>query len=119
VRGVLDLRAGGEVLLGWWHLHPEFCARCPEQSRARCAFRRPFFSNEDVALHAACFPRAWQVALLVSDLGEPELRVNLFGWRDAMIAERGFFSHARRRLDAALDARPAAGVQRQVGGKRQ
>src|SRR5262245_21241186 len=40
----LALRGGRELMLGWWHSHPWFCKRCPEERRRACAFARPFFS---------------------------------------------------------------------------
>lgn len=86
----LRLRGRDEMLLGWWHFHPFFCRRCPEERRRICAFSRPFFSAADVHLHRACFPQAWQVALLVSDLPEEGLCSSLFGWRRGMVVPRGF-----------------------------
>ena len=89
VRGVIELRNLGELLCAWLHSHPNFCARCPAEARARCAYRLPFFSEEDVDVHASCFPRAWQSALLVSDVGEPERRLTCYGWRGGIVVERG------------------------------
>jgi hypothetical protein len=90
VQGVIELRAAGELLLGWQHKHPFFCRNCPSESRERCAFRLPFYSREDQELHATCFPRAWTVGLLVSDHGASEPSVTCYGWRGGVIRERGF-----------------------------
>jgi hypothetical protein len=90
VQKVIALRGKGELLLGYWHLHPWFCRPCPMESRERCAFRLPFYSREDCELHAACFPRAWSLGLLVSDHGTETPSVTLYGWRDGVIVERGF-----------------------------
>ncbi len=38
----------------------------------------------------AMFPLPFNVALLLSDLGEDDWRCDLFGWRDGMVAARGF-----------------------------
>lgn len=100
----LVLRGAGEIMLGWWHSHPWFCRRCPEERRRECVFAEPSFSAEDVHLHRTCFPQAWQLALLVSDLGAlgsghgelgsghgPRGRVpTLYGWRRGKVEERGF-----------------------------
>ena len=86
----LALRGGRELMLGWWHSHPEFCRNCPEERRRSCSFARPFFSAEDVHLHRTCFPQAWQLALLVSDLPETGPTPALFGWRMGKVVERGF-----------------------------
>jgi len=94
VQKVIALRGKGELLLGYWHLHPWFCRPCPTESRERCAFRLPFYSREDRELHAACFPRAWSLGLLVSDHGTESPSVTLYGWRDGVIVERGFHVQA-------------------------
>jgi hypothetical protein len=75
---------------GWWHYHPDFCRKCPEETRSQCAISRPFFSADDLQLHHAVFPRAFHVALLVSDHGEEAMDVSLFGWRHGMVVSRGF-----------------------------
>jgi hypothetical protein len=90
VHDVIALRDRGELLLGYWHLHPWFCRACPRESRERCAFRHPFYSREDCELHATCFARAWSVGLLVSDHGTGCPSVTMYGWREGVIAERGF-----------------------------
>jgi hypothetical protein len=51
---------------------------------------RPFFSNTDIHMHRAVFPRAYQIALLVSDHGRESLEVSLFGWRHGSVVSRGF-----------------------------
>ena len=86
----LALRGGHELMLGWWHSHPYFCRACPEERRRSCSFARPFFSAEDVHLHRTCFPQAWQLALLVSDLPETGPTPALFGWRMGKVTQRGF-----------------------------
>ncbi len=89
-RAAVELRGSGECILGWVHNHPWFCAKCAETQRTKCPYRRPFFSAHDSALHGACFTGAFQVGLLVSDLGDAELSCDLFGWRRGLVVQRGF-----------------------------
>ena len=86
-------RGAGELMLGWVHSHPLQCSQCPVERRRTCRFARPFFSGEDLHLHRTCFPRAWQIALLISDLPERGLTPALFAWRRGRIASRGFLVH--------------------------
>jgi len=98
VDAALALRARGEIYVGWWHTHParHWCDECPPETRARCTAAGrssgDFFSAHDVALHRAVFPRAYSVALVISDGCEstdpPIWR--LFGWRYGMLMARGF-----------------------------
>ncbi len=117
VRGVIELRAEQELMLGWWHSHPHFCAKCPTENRARCAYAADFFSKDDVFLHRTCFPRGYQVALLLSDHGGPALSTAMFGWHRGEVAARGFFvvnpipTSARAR--PILDAQPRTHETRQ------
>ncbi len=87
----IELRGEGEHLIGWWHRHPFFCAGCPPENRALCVYSKPCFSDADRTLHGEVFGRAFNLALLLSDLGEPRHRVDLFGWRDGAIEERDFY----------------------------
>ncbi len=86
----LALRGRSELVLGWWHSHPHFCRSCPEEKRESCRFARPFFSADDVHLHRTCFPQAWQLALLVSELRGGERVPALFGWRMGRVVARSF-----------------------------
>jgi len=93
-RAAVDLRARGELIVGWHHFHPDFgserCAGCPEERRRRCVLSQPFFSTTDIHMHRTVFPRAFHCALLVSDLGRDELDVSFYGWRHGVVAARGF-----------------------------
>lgn len=91
-RAAVDLRQDGEVILGWLHNHPYFCAKCSEEARRRCPYRKPFFSADDTALHGACFPSGFQMALLVSNLGPGGLQCDMFGWNRGVVERRGFRS---------------------------
>jgi hypothetical protein len=90
VQAAIDLRRRHELMCGWWHFHPDFCRKCPEEKQRDCTVPRPFFSPEDVHMHRAIFPRAFHVALLVSDHGRESFDVSLFGWRHGMVVSRGF-----------------------------
>lgn len=81
-------RGGHETLVGWWHYHPDFCAACPSEKRARCTLASTFFSAEDVTLHHL-FGQAHQTALLVSAV-DGRLERALFGWRAGSVARRGY-----------------------------
>ena len=90
VQAAIDLRRRNEMMCGWWHFHPDFCRKCPDEKRHDCVIPHPFFSPEDVHMHRAVFPRAFHVALLVSDDGREPFDVSLFGWRHGMVVSRGF-----------------------------
>jgi hypothetical protein len=87
-----DLRGKDEIYLGWWHSHPirQWCSQCPEDKRRKCRLTGEFFSIHDAALHRCCFPRAYSVALVISDAYATGLTAALFGWRNGMVAPRGF-----------------------------
>jgi hypothetical protein len=90
VRAAIALRAQDEIYLGWWHYHPHFCKNCPAERRGNCVLSKPFFRDEDCALHRTIFGRAFDIALLLSELGGSEPSYDLFGWRQGMIVARGF-----------------------------
>jgi proteasome lid subunit RPN8/RPN11 len=92
VQAAVTLRRQNELMAGWWHLHPDFCRlrNCPVERRARCPGASPFFSAEDVHLHATCFPSAYHVALLISDRTPEGMTWSLFGWSQGMVGARGF-----------------------------
>jgi hypothetical protein len=43
-------------------------------------------------LHRTVFGRAFDIALLLSELGGSEPSYDLFGWRQGMIVARGFYA---------------------------
>jgi hypothetical protein len=90
VHEIATLRGLGELFCGYAHSHPMFCRQCPPERQDRCALARPFFSEEDVHLQRTCFPKAWQVALLASDLPRRGMVVHLFGWNRGVVAERPY-----------------------------
>jgi len=80
----------GEHMVGWYHSHPFFCRKCPQDSRDLCPFRTAFFSQADCDVHRTLFPQAYSLALLISDLGRAEPSVDLFSWRNGTIQHRGY-----------------------------
>ncbi len=86
----VELRKSDEIQVGWFHFHPRFCSKCPAEAQQVCAWGRPFFSGEDVHMHRTIFPRAFHIALLLSDLGDAELDASLFGWNRGVVTNRGF-----------------------------
>ena len=110
VQQAIELRNQNELFVGWWHSHPFFCRKCPPQSRRLCRFSEPFFSETDCALHRTVFGRPFDVALLVSDIGDTELAMNLYGWRHGMIQERGF-QVLHETTAAAVDTERSEGAE--------
>jgi len=93
VRAAIALRGRNEVMAGWWHNHLDWCRlrNCPLERRRQCSAANPFFSAEDVHLHATCFPAGYQVALLVSDSAAAGgLTSSVFGWWEGLVVPRGF-----------------------------
>ena len=112
-RSALALRNRGEIFVGWWHGHPFWCSKCEPERRRTCPLSRPFFSRDDVALHRAVFGRGFDVALLITNLGEDDLACDLFGWRHGMVTRRGY--HV---TDGPAPA-PAAGAGLAAGDARE
>jgi proteasome lid subunit RPN8/RPN11 len=88
---VLSERAGGEIMVGSYHSHPDFCRNCPPEKSALCGLRNPFFSEDDVRLHETVFPAAFSVGLLASHDGSGFV-LSLWGWRDGFIARRAYLT---------------------------
>ena len=92
VAAALKIRAAGERYLGWWHSHnaKAWCKDCPVENRRQCKLSGEFFSSHDAALHRTCFPKAYSVALVISDSYANGLTWPLFGWHHGMVVQRGF-----------------------------
>jgi len=92
VQAALTLRRRDEVMVGWWHYHPDFCRLrdCPPERRARCPGASPFFSAEDVHLHRAIFSAGHHIGLLLSDSTPDGLAWSMYGWWQGMVSARGF-----------------------------
>ncbi len=93
VQAAIALRRQQEIYLGWWHSHParQWCKNCPDEDRQKCKLSGDFFSGHDVALHRTVFPRAYSVALVISDSYATGLTCSLFGWRRGMVQQRGYY----------------------------
>ena len=68
-------------------------AIAPGQSLAaldKVLVKHGFLSADDRALHRAVFPRAYSLALVVTDAGRGDPTFALFGWREGVLERRGF-----------------------------
>ena len=93
VRGAVTLRARHEVWMGWLHFHPLEalpCRKCPPERRRVCPAAEGFLSPDDRVLHRTVFPRAFSLAMVLTEAGTGDLRRTLFGWRRGLLARRGF-----------------------------
>lgn len=102
VRATLALRRRDEQIVGWWHSHParDWCRECPPVRQRECPLAKGFLSTDDRALHRTIFPRAFSLALLVTD-ALTGMSTALFGWQSGLLSPRGFHI-----LDAPTDYRP-------------
>jgi hypothetical protein len=91
VRGALALRQRDESLIGWSHVHVDWCRlrNCPLERRKQCTATNAFFSPEDIHLMSTVFPRAFHVGLLLSE-SHQGFTPSLFGWRHGMVVHRGY-----------------------------
>ncbi len=93
VQAAVNLRDGKEVWLGWWHSHSFFKKENETADGRDPPARRPaipFLSEEDLLLHRTVFPRAYSLALLLTDSPHSGLSWTMFGWRSATMAQRDF-----------------------------
>lgn len=104
------LRRHGETRVGWWHSHPgsKYWCRpeCGPEARAQCIFSYNFFSTADASVHRAAFPAAYNIALVTTNT-DAGIKFALFGWRDGVVRQRGFFVKDRTREIAEASAKPA------------
>jgi hypothetical protein len=93
VEQAIALRRSDEIIGGWWHSHParSWCAakNCPAEERRACVLQQGFFSADDVRLHENVFPKAFHVALVVTD-ADDACRHALFGWQEGTVRHRGY-----------------------------
>jgi hypothetical protein len=93
VQAAIDLRRSGEIMAGWWHSHSflkESCKDCEKLKEKSCTTSAAFMSSADRALHRTVFPRAYSIALVMSDSPCSGLTWRLFGWRNGRIEARDF-----------------------------
>lgn len=93
VRRAVALRGRGELVLGWFHSHPQqaWCREkgCSDEEQQRCTAAAGFLSTDDGALHRTMFPRAFTVALVMTHSVQG-IRPRLFGWRAGLLEARGY-----------------------------
>jgi len=107
VRSALEIRRRDEIWVGWWHSHSyqkETCKTCEKREDERCKASATFMSADDLALHRTVFPKAYSVALVVSDSPCSGLTWALFGWNYGMIAPRSFHIVGASSVAACRDA---------------
>jgi hypothetical protein len=105
VQQAVALRGRGEQWVGWFHSHPAaaWCnPQCSPEARAQCPLQRVFFSADDCDVHRTLFPKAYCIALLVTNTDAGLLRA-VFSWRHGVVAQRGFHI-----LDGRQPSQPAA-----------
>jgi len=93
VRQAVELRGRDELVLGWFHSHPQhaWCRErgCPPAQQQQCASALGFLSAEDGVLHRTMFSRAFTVALVMTHSARGILP-RLFGWRAGLLEPRGY-----------------------------
>jgi proteasome lid subunit RPN8/RPN11 len=93
VRHAVALRRQQEMVLGWFHSHPQhaWCRAkgCALDDQLRCRSADGFFSSDDVALHRTMFPQAFTVGLLMTNSAKG-ITPRCFGWRSGAIEPRGY-----------------------------
>jgi hypothetical protein len=93
VQAAVDRRNRGERWLGWFHSHSFEHERAdktePRDSSAR-QIATPFLSEEDCRLHRVIFPRAFSIALLITDSPQSGMSWSTFGWRAGHLSHRAF-----------------------------
>lgn len=108
IRSAIKLRNKNEKMLGWWHSH-SFLKRMetgvqkqdndgeknenksPPDTDMSKQCNALFMSLHDYILHRAVFPKAYSIALVISDCPESGITMALYGWRRGEIQERGFY----------------------------
>ncbi len=92
----IRLRNQGEIYIGLLaHSHPvsAWCRakNCSPEKQKSCPLAKDFFSEDDVAVMRAVFPRAYSLGLVANDTAFLDLSFSLFGWREGKIQPRGFY----------------------------
>jgi hypothetical protein len=96
VQSAIDQRSTKELWLGWWHSHSYTKHESSKPQAAEGAASRgrqpasAFLSEEDRLLHRTIFPRAYSIALLITDSPDSGMSWAAFGWRGGMIVGRAF-----------------------------
>ncbi len=106
VQAAINLRRRNEVMLGWWHSHSymkETCKNCEKAKHKTCSATALFMSDVDCAFHRTVFPRAYSVAVVISDNPCTGMSWALFGWRGGVIVARGCHILSKHRRDAPAE----------------
>jgi len=93
VQALINRRDQNEVWLGWWHSHSFFKQEDSSELDDPATTRRsaqPFLSDEDLRLHRTVFPRAYSLALLMTDSPHRGMSWTMFGWRLGTVVRRDF-----------------------------
>jgi hypothetical protein len=93
VQTAVDRRKRDEIWLGWYHSHSFYHERQDKTESHDPVARRvatPFLSEDDCRLHRICFPRAFGIALLITDSPQSGMSWTTFGWRLGDLARRAF-----------------------------
>jgi hypothetical protein len=112
VRAAIRLRNRGELWVGYWHTHPDWCQinSCPLEKRRACALGQEFFSEQDVQVLRSVFSPAYCVGLVISENSMTGLSWPLFGWWEGTVKKRGYYLTGATPAAAAVDvAAPAVG----------
>ena len=94
VEAARNIRGRDEILLGWWHSHSfmkEICKDCAQMKEGTCTASAAFFSLDDYYVHRTCFPRAYSIAMVISDSPCSGVTPKLFGWQNGQVSSRGFY----------------------------
>ena len=88
----LALRRRGELMLGWWHYHPDFCRKCPPENRRRCHLSSDLLQRRgrEPAPHLlrSRLPRR---AVGERHTARAGLSWSMFAWRRGTVEARGFY----------------------------
>jgi hypothetical protein len=95
VNAAIRLRNRSEIYVGYWHSHPvrAWCQSkgCTPEKQKTCRLAKDFFSEDDVSVMRAVFPRAYSVGLVANDTAFADVSFSLFGWHEGKIHPRGFY----------------------------
>jgi proteasome lid subunit RPN8/RPN11 len=90
-QAAVEARGRNEIWLGWWHSHAFFKEKmAAENEIASHPSTAPFLSSDDLRLHRSVFPRAYSLALLITDAPDSGMSWTMFGWQNATVSQRGF-----------------------------
>lgn len=89
----IEHRGLGEEIVGWAHSHPFQPHDFDSERRTTAPTANLFLSSQDTFIHETMFGFPWAVALVADGrpgVASEDLPVALFGWRQGLLAHRGF-----------------------------